>query len=174
MYSGGSTVTVTSSMTFNAVNAIDIQVANGAAIKTSTPAGLKFRAKITTDNPEVVKSDAVTTGMLITPNDFYENNNMELDLTSNYKTLNIVNEGWADEETLTYYGAVANIAQANYTRDFVAIAYATIAYENGLKVTYYSNVAEKRNVSYVASKVLEDTNNGLSEAELEVVGSFIK
>ena len=81
--------------------------------------------------------------MLITPNDFYENNNMELDLTSNYKTLNIVNEGWADEETLTYYGAVANIAQANYTRDFVARAYATISYEDGLKVTYYSNVAEK-------------------------------
>ena len=174
MYSGGSTVTVTSSMTFNAVNTIDIQVANGAAIKTSKPAGLKFRAKITTDNPEVVKSDAVTTGMLITPNDFYENNNMELDLTSNYKTLNIVNEGWADEETLTYYGAVANIAQANYTRDFVARAYATISYEDGLKVTYYSNVAEKRTVSYVASTVLEDTNNGLSEAELEVAGSFIK
>lgn len=49
-----------------------------------------------------------------------------MSLTSAYKVLNIVNEGWANADTLTYFGAVANIVEANYERDFVARAYITV------------------------------------------------
>lgn len=55
-------------MTFTSVNTLNVVAANGAAVKTSTPTGLKFQAKVTTDNNEAVKSDAITTGMLITAN----------------------------------------------------------------------------------------------------------
>ena len=112
--------------------------------------------------------------MLITANDLFENNDSDMSLTSAYKVLNIVNEGWANADTLTYFGAVANIVEANYERDFVARAYVTVTYTNGESVTYYSNVAEKRNVSQVASRVIADANNGLSADELNVVASFIK
>ena len=174
MYKASSEITVTSDMTFISVNTLSVNVANGAAIRTTTPAGLKFKANVITDNADAVKSDAVKTGMLITANDLYENNESDLSLTSSYKVLNILNQGWADADTLTYYGAVANITEANYTRDFVARAYVTVTYVDGLEETYYSNVADKRNVSYVASKVLADSNNGLNSSELNVVSSFIK
>ena len=174
MYKSQTAVKVTSDMTFTSVNTLNVVVANGAAVKTSTPTGLKFQAKVSTDNNEAVKSNAITTGMLITANDLFENNNSDMSLTSTYKVLNIVNEGWADADTLTYFGAVANIVEANYTRDFVARAYVTVTYTNGESVTYYSNVAEKRNVSQVASRVIADANNGLSTDELSVVASFIK
>ena len=174
MYKSGTAIKVTADMTFTSVNTLNVVAANGAAVKTSTPTGLKFQAKVTTDNTEAVKSDAITTGMLITANDLFENNDSDMSLTSAYKVLNIVNEGWANADTLTYFGAVANIVEANYERDFVARAYITVTYTNGESVTYYSNVAEKRNVSQVASRVIADANNGLSADELNVVASFIK
>ena len=174
MYKPGATITVTKDVTFTSVNILDVVIANGAAIKTSTPTGLKFQAKINTDNALAVKSESIKTGMLITANDIYENNQSELLITSAYKVLDIVNTGWSNADTLTYYGAVANIVESNYTRDFVAKAYATVTYADGESVTYYSAVADKRNVSYVASKVMADANNGLSADELNVISSFIR
>lgn len=98
----GTAIKVTADMTFTSVNTLNVVAANGAAVKTSTPTGLKFQAKVTTDNNEAVKSDAITTGMLITANDLFENNDSDMSLTSAYKVLNIVNEGWANADTLTY------------------------------------------------------------------------
>lgn len=174
MYKAGTTITVTGDVTFTSVNNLDVVIANGAAVKTSTPTGLKFQASVVTDNAEAVQSDAITEGMLITANDIFENNDSVLDLTSAYTVMNIENTGWANSDTLTYYGAVVNIAESNYTRDFVAKAYVTVTYTDGSAVTYYSGVAEKRNVSQVASRVVADANNGLSEAALAIVSSFIK
>lgn len=174
MYKAGTAITVTGDVTFTSVNTLDVVIANGAAVKTSTPTGLKFQASVATDNAEAVKSDAIKEGMLITANDIFENNDSTLDLTSAYTVMNIENTGWANADTLTYCGAVANIVESNYTRDFVAKAYVTVTYTDGSAVTYYSGVAEKRNVSQVASRVVADANNGLSAAELAIVNSFIK
>ena len=65
-----------------------------------------------------------------------------------YAMLNIVNEGWFDESAMTYCGAVANISEANYTRDFIARAYVTITYTDNTSVTVYSGMSQTRRDVY--------------------------
>ena len=113
IYKPGTVLTITDDIALTSIDSLSVDMANGAAIKLSTPAGLKFQAKVSSNNGEAVKSDAIKEGMLITANDIYENNSSALDLTSPYAMLNIVNEGWFDESAMTYCGAVANISEAN-------------------------------------------------------------
>ena len=174
IYKPGTVLTITGDIALTSIDSLSVDMANGAAIKLSTPAGLKFQAKVSSNNGEAVKSDAIKEGMLITANDIYENNSSALDLTSPYAMLNIVNEGWFDESAMTYCGAVANISEANYTRDFIARAYVTITYTDNTSVTVYSGMSQTRSVSYVASAVKAAGYPGIATSEIPVVDSFIK
>ena len=174
IYKPGTVLTITGDIALTSIDSLSVDMANGAAIKLSTPAGLKFQAKVSSNNGEAVKSDAIKEGMLITANDIYENNSSALDLTSPYAMLNIVNEGWFDESAMTYCGAVANISEANYTRDFIARAYVTITYTDNTSVTVYSGMSQTRSVSYVASAVKAAGYPGIDASEIPVVDSFIK
>ena len=174
VYKAGTVLTVTEDIALTSINELSVDVANGAAIKTSTPAGLRFQATVSSDNAEAVKSDAIKEGMLITANDIYENNNSTLDLTSAYKVMNIENQGWFVESTMTYCGAVANISEANYTRDFIARAYVTVTYTDGTSATIYSGMSQTRNVSWVASAIKDAGYPSLGAAEIDVINSFIK
>ena len=174
IYKPGTVLTITGNIALTSIDSLSVDMANGAAIKLSTPAGLKFQAKVSSNNGEAVKSDAIKEGMLITANDIYENNSSALDLTSPYAMLNIVNEGWFDESAMTYCGAVANISEANYTRDFIARAYVTITYTDNTSVTVYSGMSQTRSVSYVASAVKAAGYPGIDASEIPVVDSFIK
>ncbi len=174
IYKPGTVLTITGDIALTSIDSLSVDMANGAAIKLSTPAGLKFQAKVSSNNGEAVKSDAIKEGMLITANDIYENNSSALDLTSPYTMLNIVNEGWFDESAMTYCGAVANISEANYTRDFIARAYVTITYTDNTSVTVYSGMSQTRSVSYVASAVKAAGYPGIATSEIPVVDSFIK
>ena len=174
IYKQGTVLTITGDIALISIDSLSVDMANGAAIKLSTPAGLKFQAKVSSNNGEAVKSDAIKEGMLITANDIYENNSSALDLTSPYAMLNIVNEGWFDESAMTYCGAVANISEANYTRDFIARAYVTITYTDNTSVTVYSGMSQTRSVSYVASAVKAAGYPGIDASEIPVVDSFIK
>ena len=174
IYKPGTVLTITDDIALTSIDSLSVDMANGAAIKLSTPAGLKFQAKVSSNNGEAVKSDAIKEGMLITTNDIYENNSSALDLTSSYTMLNIVNEGWFDESAMTYCGAVANISEANYTRDFIARAYVTITYTDNTSVTVYSGMSQTRSVSYVASAVKAAGYPGIAASEIPVIDSFIK
>jgi hypothetical protein len=129
---------------------------------------------VSSNNSEAVKSDAIKEGMLITANDILENNQSNLDLTSAYKVLNVENQGWFEESTMTYCGAVANISEANYTRDFIARAYVTVTYTDGTSVTVYSGMSQTRNVSWVASAIKAAGYPNFGAAEIGVIDSFIK
>ena len=174
IYKPGTVLTITDDIALTSIDSLSVDMANGAAIKLSTPAGLKFQAKVSSNNGEAVKSDAIKEGMLITTNDIYENNSSALDLTSSYTMLNIVNEGWFNESAMTYCGAVANISEANYTRDFIARAYVTITYTDNTSVTVYSGMSQTRSVSYVASAVKAAGYPGIAASEIPVIDSFIK
>lgn len=82
IYKPGTVLTITGDIALTSIDSLSVDMANGAAIKLSTPAGLKFQAKVSSNNGEAVKSDAIKEGMLITANDIYENNSSALDLTS--------------------------------------------------------------------------------------------
>uniref|UniRef100_UPI0026718FBF hypothetical protein n=1 Tax=uncultured Eubacterium sp. TaxID=165185 RepID=UPI0026718FBF len=174
MYKAGTALTITGDVTLTSVNELAVTMAGGAAIKTSTPAGLKFQATVNSNNADAVKSDAIKEGMLITANDIFENNNSVLDLTSAYTKLNIENSGWANADTMTYCGAVANIVEQNYVRGFIARAYVTVSYTDGTSTTIYSDMGSVRTVSQVASAVKNDGYKGLNATEISVIDSFIK
>lgn len=174
MYKAGTVLTVTSDVALTSVNELSVTMAGGAAIKTSTPAGLKFQATVNSNNAEAVKSEAIKEGMLITANDIFENNNSVLDLTSAYTKLDIVNAGWANADTMTYCGAVANIVEQNYVRNFVARAYVTVTYTDGTSTTVYSDMGSVRSVSQVAAAVQNAGYPNLSEVQRLVIDSFIK
>lgn len=174
MYKAGTTLTITSDVALTSVNDLSVTMAGGAAIKTSTPAGLKFQATVNSNNADAVKSDAIKEGMLITANDIFENNNSELYLTSAYTKLNIENSGWANADTMTYCGAVANIVEQNYVRGFIAKAYVTVSYTDGTSTTIYSDMSSVRSVSQVASAVKNAGYPGLNTTEISVIDSFIK
>ena len=174
MYKAGTALTITGDVTLTSVNELAVTMAGGAAIKTSTPAGLKFQATVNSNNADAVKSDAIKEGMLITANDIFENNNSVLDLTSAYTKLNIENSGWANADTMTYCGAVANIVEQNYVRGFIARAYVTVSYTDGTSTTIYSDMGSVRSVNEVASAVKNDGYKGLNATEISVIDSFIK
>ena len=77
--------------------------------------------------------------------------------------------------THIYAGSVANIKKENYCVKYSAIGYLSITWADGTVETLYGGYsadAHSRTVAEVAYKALADANNGLSEAEREVVASF--
>jgi hypothetical protein len=173
MYKAGATVTVESDMTFTSVNELSITTAKGAGIRIEGSAGIRFQAKITTDNEDALNSTAITEGMLITANDLYENlGNNTLDLTSTYTVKNIVNSGWYNNQLGTYCGSIVGINEANYIRKFIARAYVTINYQDGSAVTYYSGMTDVRSIQYVAQAIKNAGYAGIAEDYISVVEKF--
>jgi hypothetical protein len=174
MYPAEYTITVNENMEFSSVNSLSVSEKDGAGIKTTKPSGLRFQAEITSDNMEAVSAqDAITSGMLITTNDLFENNGQTLTLATSYQRLNIVNRGWYDEKAGTFCGSVSNIAEENYMRKFIARAYVTIDYVNGKSVTVYSNMSDVRSINYVANAVKSAGYQGLNTEEIAVIDSFL-
>ncbi len=198
MYKPGAAVKVTSNMDFTSVNELSVTFdANGkAGIKLDgaatpdgkTTSGIRYqatvRAKTVTgdDAMKAVDSDAISEGMLITANDIYQNYGSELDITSTYTVINIPNRGWYDKDGIgtayspqvgTYCGAIVNIVESNYIRDFIAKAYVTVNYTDGETITVYSDMSQPRNIRYIANAIID--NNALKnyrEVEQEMIKKF--
>ena len=140
-----------------------VTLSAGASIRTQfgedgSSTGLRFKATATSDNETALNDHtAITTGMLITTKDLFQNNGEELTLESDYTKLDIVNNGWYNNDLGTYCASVAKITSANYIRDYKAVAYITVNYEDGTTKTFYSETMAERSPYYVATKVKEDT-----------------
>ena len=78
---------------------------------------------------------------------------------------------WADIDTpfMTngttniYAGSLVNIKEANLDRDFIGVGYIEITKGDGEVIHYYSSTTAKRNISYVASRAIEDTSETKNE-----------
>ena len=142
----GATYLVTKDAKFETIN-MTVNLLNGASMRFSEPSGLRFQAKVTTDNDGLLEQNAdgigklVTTGTLISTRDLYNDNGEKIELDSKYTKINIVNTGWYDanknkdytDDVGNYCGSIIKIAKSNYKREFIAKAYATINY------TYYNS-----------------------------------
>ena len=64
----------------------------------------------------------------------------------------------SDGTTNIYAGSLVNIKEANLDRDFIGIGYIAATKNNGDVIYYYSSSSATRNVSYIASCAIEDTN----------------
>ena len=173
MYSPNSSVYVTGDMAFTSVNTLNVSMTDGAGIRYIGDPGLRFRTTITSDNSSVLDSKSVTEGTLITAKDIYEKNGSELDLTKEYQMINVVNSGWFGN-TGIYCGAICKIQKSNYTRDFIARAYATIKYEDGTSTIVYSTETPARAIKTVAELVKKNNYVGIDSQYYSVIDSFIQ
>ena len=178
MYAPNTTVEVVDGMTFTSVKELSVTMADGAGIRykgnEEGTGGIRFQARIASDNMAAVASSAITEGTLITANDIYEAFEKELTLTYSHDKINVKNSGWFNGERGTYCGSICRVNESNYTRNFIARAYVTVNYENAKAVTIYSNMGSARNISYIAKKVQEQNYQGIAEEYWSVINSFIK
>ena len=161
MYPAGYKYIVNSDVEFKSMNKLSVSVKEGAGIRTkmgtNNTVGLRFQANVDSDNIELISNESLfTTGMLITSNDIFENNNMILSHSSLYAKLNIINCGWYQEKIGQYCGSVVNISESNYKRKFIARAYIIVNYADGTTETVYSDMTGVRSAHYVANAVKND------------------
>ena len=178
MYAPNRTVEVVDGMTFTSVNELSVTMANGAGIRyignEEGTGGIRFQARIASDNMAAVASSAITEGTLITANDIYDAFKEELTLTYSHDKINVKNSGWFNGQTGTYCGSICRVNELNYIRDFTARAYVTVNYENADAVTIYSSMGPVRNISDIAKKVKEQNYQGIEKKYWSVIDSFIK
>ena len=178
MYAPNTTVEVVDGMTFTSVNELSVTMADGAGIRyignEEGTGGIRFQARIASDNMAAVASSAITEGTLITAKDINDAFKEELTLTYSHDKINVKNSGWFNGEIGTYCGSICRVNELNYIRDFTARAYVTVKYENADAVTIYSSMGPARNISYIANEVKKKGYQGIAEEYWSVINSFIK
>ena len=178
MYAPKTTVKVVDGTTFTSVNELSVSMANGAGIRyignEEGTGGIRFQARIASDNMAAVASSAITEGTLITAKDINDAFKEELTLTYSHDKINVKNSGWFNGEIGTYCGSICRVNELNYIRDFTARAYVTVNYENADAVTIYSSMGPERNISDIAKEVKRQEYPGIAEEYWSVIDSFIK
>lgn len=137
------------------INNISLKMTKGAAIREEAPAGIAFQAEINAPD-ELLHSDAVTTGMLISYDDIVEEEgDGNLTVNSGFSKANIVNDGWFDRDLGVYRAGVCGIARANYIRDFVSRGYIQLHYTDGTtSEPIYAKLSDTRSISQVAQAII--------------------
>ena len=168
LYKPGKELTgLTASATFTAVTA-DFKTLDGAAVRFADPTGLRFYSQASKADFDALGAALTATGTLILPTDMLGEGSLTLEALADKEEskdyLNIVNSGWLNAATAEvdgYYqfsGAIVNIKTANYDRNFSAVGYFTVTYENGETANFYGGykAANATSVKTVATKALED------------------
>ena len=180
-YKPGDKIKVTDDMQLFSIDNISVSIDKKASIRLNDPTGLRFSAKVTGDEAILDQSKGlVTEGVLITSKDLFEQNGSTLTKDSKYKFIDVKNSGWLNNQTGNYAAAVVNIDKSNYTRDFIATAYAQIHYQDGSVETIYGSedarYSNSRSVSYIAKQIKLDSNyyNSLSTTNKNIIDRFAR
>lgn len=161
-YKAGSEIVVNEDITVESIN-VALTMTDGAGIKLSDPTGIRFQAHLET-NASIKES-----GMLLSANDLMDAASVsELTTDAQVEKVNISN----GTGTGRYIGALVNINNQNYARNFTARAYVTISYGDS-DVTYYSESSMTRNIKDVANGLINaGKTTGLTDAQMELIDTF--
>lgn len=180
-YKPGDEIKVTEDMQLLSIDNISVSIDKKASIRLNDPTGLRFSAKVTGDEAILDQSKGlVTEGVLITSRDLFEQNGSTLTKDSKYKFIDVKNSGWLNNQIGNYAAAVVNIDKSNYTREFIATAYAQIHYQDGSVETIYGSedarYSNSRSVSYIAKQITLDSNyyNSLSTTNKNIIDRFAR
>ena len=180
-YKPGDEIKVTENMQLLSIDNISVSIDKKASIRLNDPTGLRFSAKVTGDEAILDQSKGIVTeGVLITSRDLFEQNGSTLTKDSKYKFIDVKNSGWLNNQIGNYAAAVVNIDKSNYTREFIATAYAQIHYQDGSVETIYgsedSRYSNSRSVSYIAKQIKLDSNyyNSLSTTTKNIIDRFAR
>ena len=129
---------------------------NGASIRLSEPAGIRFRAQMGLNEYTALAAfEGVTLsfGTLVVPEDYTTLPTLDGD----YVKLDIKQTMWNDEEGLKCYNAaIVKIKDGNLDRNFVARGYMQYTY-NGVTYTVYTQTATPpRSIYGIASKIMNN------------------
>lgn len=165
-YAPETVITVKSDMNLMSID-LNVEMQNGASIRFKDPTGLRFQTKITSNNNlslnEILNNGTVIkTGTIITTSTILGENGVVNDefVKDNSKLkLDITNSGWYGNTVGTFCGSIVNIAESNYTTDFVGVGYVTIKYtnDNVKPKTIYASSNNIRSVATVAKNIINDT-----------------
>ena len=147
---------------------VGANMVGGAAVRMANPTGLRFTAVIGADYLNALVGDATdySYGIIIAPTDYVAEANgvftvealKALSYTVSYKEIKaekLQNDPSADG-CYVFTGTLVNVQEANYNRDFSAIAYVKVG-----DTYYYSSYSEElnsRNIAEVASNACADTS----------------
>ena len=147
---------------------IGLNMVSGAAVRMANPTGLRFTAVIGADYLNALVGDATdySYGIIIAPTDYIAEANgvftvealKALSYEVAYKEIKaekLQNDPTADG-CYVFTGTLVNVQEANYNRDFSAIAYVKVG-----DTYYYSSYSEElnsRNIAEVASNACADTS----------------
>lgn len=184
-YAPGTKLAVNEDMTLKSI-ALNVTMTPGASIRLAAPTGLRFQTTVKSENGIAaddildLKTGTVTTGTLITTRRLYEANNNTLTKDSDYKFLDIENDGWFNDGTKTttgkFCGSIVRIKDGNYDREFIAVGYATINYSNGDPKTVYAEVTvnNAKSIQYVANKVkASEKFSGYTAEQKNIIEKYI-
>ena len=181
MYRPGTTLKVTKNMEITSVNTLELSMAYGARIRLDEPSGISFKCVINCDNEKALESDAISEGILITTQDYFEKNGSTLDLDSDYTVVDVenTNEGenkWCNKskDKFEFYGSLVKLSESNYTRPFISKGYVTITYTDGSNEIYYTGLSEVRTIQYIAQCVIDDENGDYFSSYTEEQQALIK
>ena len=146
---------------------VGANMVNGAAVRMANPTGLRFTAVIGADYLNALVGDATdySYGIIIAPTDYVAEANgvftvealKALSYEVSYKEIKaekLQNDPTADG-CYVFTGTLVNVQEANYNRDFSAIAYVKVG-----DTYYYSSYNEadnSRNIAEVAESACNDT-----------------
>ncbi len=138
---------------------INIATTDGASIRTSGVQGLRF---VSTIQKDADYGKVVEFGTLLIPTEYLGTNELVLGYKAGQKKCAAQVPAvylYTDTETETSFTAVlTNIAEANYTREISARAYAIYEDANGNRQVVYSDVTTSRSPYTVAKNGLADAS----------------
>ena len=160
-------IAVPAGCTVAPANIFGINMMSGAAVRMANPTGLRFTAMLGADYLNALVGDATdySFGIIIAPTDYVAEANGTFTVESlkalsyevaykEIKAEKLQNDPTADG-CYVFTGTLVNVQEANYTRDFSAIAYVKVG-----DTYYYSNYNEadnSRNIAEVAESACKDT-----------------
>lgn len=163
-----------------------LEMTDGASVKLSVPAGLRFTAKANAEEYDMLFKAAgrfnFYLGMIIAPLDVVNSlDEFTIDELQNYgyPTSGMLSNEISEKDSDGYYvynGTIWNILENNYNRKFAARAYAQITYSDGTNLIIYSDYDNRdnaRSVSSVAYAALTDVSAEYTAEQLTVLRMFV-
>ena len=166
--------------------AVDNTTMDGAAVRLLSPTGLRFETQINKAQYDALTETGaqVQTGTLILPQDYLTDNGIAFTLDAiqdkGLQYLDIVNSGWYNADTAAedgyyqYFGTIANIKLANYEREFTAVGYLKVIYDDGTATYIYAGDGSNtvRTVQEVAAAALADIEAGYTPEQIAILQGF--
>ncbi len=183
----GKTYEVPLSVNLAKLDQIALDTLTGASLRLNEPNGMRWVTLVDASDYAMLKKwlnkgvlTNVEIGTIIGRTEDLGSKALTLSLVDGTKFHKVVADdrawfGETAEGDHLFAGSVANIKKENYTKQYSAVGYLSVTMEDGSTYTIYGgyNAADHaRSVAEVAYKALNDANNGLSAAELEVVVSY--